>query len=288
MSGISRVVVNLPSKYSDLTPFINDLFTQVFNRFDIRDDGSVFVNKLYYNTDTDTLEVSATITDSEIGAGTNINSGAKVTTQRVLPTVNYANVGSVQSAIPITASADATIATISVDAHDVFYGGEQVHYNAGEVVGVPVSIDAYVYADDPDLVGGAVTYQYTTDFTVMAGAKGRYKVGVIRTPVSSISAAISAVANTNPCAVTTGSPHAMLTGDVVDFSSVGGTTEINTGTYTITVTSPTTFTLDGINATAYGVYISGGTVTRVSTPNAGIGGAGADGGFYYPEIFYKE
>jgi hypothetical protein len=255
------------------------------SQFDIRDDGSVFVNSLYY--DGANLQIAnAQVEDSELGSGTQINDGAKVTTQRVLPTLNFANVGSVQSAIPITSFADASIATVSVDAHDVIYGGETVHYNAGEVIGVPVSTDVYIYADDPDLEGGTVTYEYTTDYTVMAGSRGRYKVGAIRTPVSSISAALSAITNANPCAVTTGANHLMTTGDVVDFSSVGGMTELNTGTYAITVTSPTSFTLTGIDSTGYGVYTSGGTVTRVSTPADGIGGAGADGGFYDIGLYY--
>ena len=282
MKSIRTAHIRLPDKYSDLTPVFSDLFTRVFSQFDVRDDGSVFVNSLYYDQDTQTLEVE----NAEIGAGTNINDGAKVTTQRVLPTINFANVGSVQSAIPITSFADATIATVSIATHDVIYGGQTVTYSAGEVIGVPVSTDVYIYADDPDLEGGAVTYEYTTDYTEMAQALGRYKVGAIRTPVSSISAAVSAATNANPCAITTGANHNMASGDVVDFSSVGGMTELNTGTYTITVTSPTSFTLNGIDSTTYGVYTSGGTVTRVSTPADGIGGAGADGGFYDLGYYY--
>ena len=281
MRSVKYTQIRLPEKYSDLAPVFNDLFTQVFNKFDIRDDGSVYANTLYFD-DNEVLQVE----DAEIGSGTNINEGAKVTTQRVLPTINYANVGSVQSAIPITAFADASIATVSISAHDVIYGGETVTYSAGEVIGVPVSTDVYIYADDPDLEGGAVTYEFTTDYTDMAQALGRYKVGAIRTPISSISAAVSAATNANPCAVTTGANHGFSSGDVVDFSSVGGMTELNTGTFTITVTSPTSFTLNGIDSTTYGVYTSGGTVTRVSTPADGIGGAGADGGFYNLGFYY--
>jgi hypothetical protein len=280
VKSIRTAQIRLPEKYSDLTQVFSDLFTKVFSQFDVRDDGSVFVNSLYY--DGETLQVG----NAEIGEGTNINEGAKVTTQRVLPTINYANVGSVQSAIPITAFADAVIATVSIDAHDVIYGGETVSYSAGEVIGVPVSTDVYIYADDPDLEGGAVTYEFTTDYTDMAQALGRYKVGAIRTPISSISAAVSAATNANPCAITTGANHGFSSGDVVDFSGVGGMTELNTGTFTITVTSPTSFTLNTTDSTTFGVYTSGGTVTRVSTPADGIGGAGADGGFYNLGFYY--
>ena len=209
----------------------------------------------------------------------------KATSQRLMPTLNFANVGSIQSAVPLTATADASTAVVSIAAHNVYIGGETVAYSAGSVVGVPVSTDVFIYADDPDLEGGAVTYEYTTDFIDLAGDKGRYRVGGIRTPVSSISASISAITNANPGEVTTGSAHLFTTGDVIDFSSIGGTTALNSGTYTITVTSSTTFTV-GVDTSAMGVYTSGGTATRVTTPAAGIGGAGADGGVYDLGYYY--
>lgn len=76
---------------------------------------------------------------------------------------------------------------------------------------------------------------------------------------------ISAVALTNPCAITTAAPHGYTTGDQVFISNVGGTTELNVLTvFTITVTGVSTFTLDGINATTYTTYTSGGTVQKVA------------------------
>lgn len=280
---IRKVKINLPTGFEGLYPVFNVLMTDIFSRFDILDDGSVVASSLFFDEDTSTL----TIGNAEIGAGSNINVGAKVTNQRVLPTLNYANVGSVQSAVPITATADAVIATVSIASHSVAYGGSIVVYSAGTVIGVPVSTDVYIYADDPDLLGGAVTYHYTLSPFDMAGALGRYKVGVIRTPVSSISATLSAATQANPCAVTTGAPHLLTTGDIVDFSGVVGMVELNTlPVNAITVTGASTFTLNGVNSTGFGAYISGGTVVRVSTPNPGIGGAGADGAFYDPSIFY--
>ncbi len=75
---------------------------------------------------------------------------------------------------------------------------------------------------------------------------------------------ISAVALTNPAGITTSVNHGYTTGDQVVISSVGGTVQLNRNTaYTITVTGVTTFTLDGIDATAYSAYTSGGTVAKV-------------------------
>jgi hypothetical protein len=215
-----------------------------------------------------------------------IGDDGRASTQRFMPLINWANAGSLQSAIPITASANAVTATVNIDAHDVLYGGEQVSYNAGSVVGAPVDTPVYIYVDDEDLEGGAVTYEYTEDFTDLVSTRHRYYVGAILTPISSISASVSAVTNANPCVVTTGAAHGFSTGDTVDFSSVGGTTELNTGTYVITVLTSTTFSLNGVNSTAYGVYTSGGTVTRVSTPADGLGGAGGHKEFYDPRFFY--
>lgn len=215
----------------------------------------------------------------------NVGNDGRATTQGFMPLINFANAGSVQSVIPLSASADSVVATINIDPHDVIYGGETISYAAGVVMGAPVDTDIHVYADDPELQGGAVTYEFTTDFQDLAGSKDRYRVGAIKTPVSSISAAISAITNANPGVVTTGVPHLLSTADVVDFSGIGGTTALNTGTYTITVLSPTTFSI-GVDTTAMGVYTSGGTVTRVSTPADGIGGAGGSYDVYNPGYFY--
>jgi hypothetical protein len=216
-----------------------------------------------------------------------IGDDGRMTDQSFLRMITFANAGSVQSTIPLSASADAVVATINVAPHDVIFGGETISYAAGVVLGAPVNTDLHIYADDPDLEGGAVTYEFTTDYTDLAGSKDRYRVGAIRTPVSSISAAISAATNTNPVSVTTGVFHGLNTGDSVTHSGVGGMTELNAlPAKVITVTSPTSYTLNGVDGTAFGVYTSGGTVTRVSVPAAGIGGAGGSYEIYYPGYFY--
>lgn len=81
-------------------------------------------------------------------------------------------------------------------------------------------------------------------------------------PSSNISSVDSTV---SPLAVTTSSPHQLLTGDIVTIASVGGTVEAN-GTWSIVRVSATAFTLftrDGVPTPTGTAYTSGGTVARV-------------------------
>lgn len=73
-------------------------------------------------------------------------------------------------------------------------------------------------------------------------------------------ATISTVSGTTTVTVTTSASHGYGTGDIVVIAGVAGLVGAN-GTWTITRTGATTFTLDG--AVASGTYTSGGTVQRL-------------------------
>jgi hypothetical protein len=75
--------------------------------------------------------------------------------------------------------------------------------------------------------------------------------------ILTISGLISGANNANPGQITTFLPHNLVTGDQVILSNVGGATGYNNVTFTITVLTPTTFTV-GVNAAAFGLYTSGG------------------------------
>lgn len=77
---------------------------------------------------------------------------------------------------------------------------------------------------------------------------------------------VTAVDNTFPCRVTLASVTGLSTGDVIEFASVGGTTELNGNKYVIQYIETATdiVTLANVDATGWGVYTSGGTATPVT------------------------
>ena len=130
------------------------------------------------NTAADTATVggraSATIA-ATIAASGRLVSGAKV------PQAIVAGAGTVLTASPLSASQSSGVATINVAAHTRYYDFGAVSYNAGAITGLSTSTVYYIYADDPDYAGGAVTYVATTSLTA-AIATGRIYFGKLVTP----------------------------------------------------------------------------------------------------------
>jgi hypothetical protein len=73
-------------------------------------------------------------------------------------------------------------------------------------------------------------------------------------------ASITSATQANPCQITAAA-HGKSTGDWVMITGVAGMTELNDKLYQITVVDVDNFTLDGIDATLYTAYTSGGTAT---------------------------
>ena len=78
-------------------------------------------------------------------------------------------------------------------------------------------------------------------------------------PVFSLnsSGSITGASQANPCQITSVA-HGLVTGSVVSISNVGGMIQLNGNQYVITVTGANTYTLNGIDSTAYTAYTSGG------------------------------
>lgn len=68
----------------------------------------------------------------------------------------------------------------------------------------------------------------------------------------------------NPTQITSPN-HQLLNGSIITIEDVVGMIELNGNTYTVTVVDTNTFTLNGIDDTAYTPYISGGTWTSQNT-----------------------
>jgi hypothetical protein len=81
---------------------------------------------------------------------------------------------------------------------------------------------------------------------------------------SGASGDITAATQANPCQLTS-ADHNLQTGSIITVSDVGGMTELNGNTYTVTVIDADNFTLDGIDSSAYGVYTSGGDWVSTNT-----------------------
>ncbi len=79
-----------------------------------------------------------------------------------------------------------------------------------------------------------------------------------------LSGTITGIAQpTNPTQITSVS-HNLTTGAVITITGVIGMTQLNGNSYTITVIDPNTFSLNGIDNTAFGAYVSSGTWTAIS------------------------
>jgi len=106
--------------------------------------------------------------------------------------------------------------------------------------------------------------------------------GIARCAGSNVAAntlTISAITNANPGKVTTATPHGFNTGDVIIHNDPTGMPKLNLFPCTITVTSPTEYTI-GIDTTSFGTF----SVRPVSSANQyislNVGGRGA-----FPIVF---
>lgn len=259
---IIRVSQKLPENQRDWEEFLRKLNQQV--RYDGQRAVLNALTTIASRTGTDLDTLASWLTDE-----------GKAEDQRFLPQVSTGGVSSRQDAGPVTADADAFTAQIDIAAHTLQYGFGAVSYGSGTITGLDPETNYYVYADDPNYLGGAVTYLATTNGQLITANDGRYFVGAVRTTVALVTANITAATLTNPVQFTTSAAHGWNTGNTVDFDALPGDfgTALNSGTFTITRTGANTFTVP-VNSSAFGAYTTGGTVTRIaSTSISGQGGA---------------
>ena len=71
---------------------------------------------------------------------------------------------------------------------------------------------------------------------------------------------ITGATQANPCVLTVPG-HGLTTGRVIQVTSVVGMTQLNEKLYTVTVLTPDTISLDGVNSTGFTAYGSAGSIT---------------------------
>lgn len=272
-----------PVDGAQLNRALSVMYRDVFSRMDVRYAQNDFKSGLVANgTGGVTLGTAAIPEGRTVGVPTlvtKITDSGNAEDQTFLPQVSAGNKLSVQSTVPLSATADASTATITIAAHTNQYGFGQVSYASGSITGLSTNTLYYVYADDPTYAGGSVTYIATSNPQTITAANGRYYVGSITTPLSQTTANISGATSANPIVFTTSASHGWSTGDSVLFASLPGSfgTSLNGQTKTITVTDGTHFSV-AVDGSAFPAYTSGGTATRQSGTASGSGGGGGGGG----------
>lgn len=265
---------------ADMEKALSHIYRDVLSQMDLRFTQWAGASGLIANADGTVTVKSGTGIDGRSGSSlptivSKIGNSGKATTQAILPSVSVFNRLSAQNADPLTSTSDASTSTISIASHTVTYGSGVVTYSSGTIAGLLTNTDYFVYAADAELAGGAVTYTATTSATDVVAANNRVYVGAIRTGLNAATANVSNATQANPGVITTSAAHGYTSGDTVTFSSIGGMVNLNTGTYTITVLSTTTFSI-GVDTTGFPAYTTGGTVTRA---NVTSGGSGLGGGW---------
>jgi hypothetical protein len=96
---------------------------------------------------------------------------------------------------------------------------------------------------DPYAIGNAI-YRSGVDISLLVGSV----LGVTN------------ITQANPGVVTTNLNHGYTSGQLINIAGVVGMTAVNNVPLTITVLTPTTFSI-GVNTLGYGAYVSGGVVT---------------------------
>lgn len=123
------------------------------------------------------------LTDGRVS--TALSSAGRLNETGVLNTAALVGIRNTNS-VSLTASDAGASATISVSAHSRKYGDTSsqitVSYNSGSITGLSFSTTYFVYTDDINLAGGAVTYVASTNSDDPAARAGRVYVGKVTTP----------------------------------------------------------------------------------------------------------
>lgn len=271
-----------PSVPPEARPWLQDFMTYFLARFDPRNPESDFADGLRAEADGRVVlgEAYPEGRDASLVTLTGrINDAGSAADSRFLRPVTAANLSSVQSAAPLTATATSTTATIAIAAHTVRFDFGLRSYGAGSITGLTPNTRYYVYASDPLYVAGAVLYTATTDPQTVTSNSDFYFVGAITTAVAANTVNVVAASSANPVVIRSNINHGWNSGQFVTFASLPGAfAALNGNTYTLTRVDDDEFSVP-VDGSGFAAYTTGGTATRVSTATDGTGGGG--GGWIY-------
>ncbi len=126
------------------------------------------------------------------------------------------------------------------------YPFDSEHYTTVEMPCYCAKREIKLFQDPWSFYGVNFNWQNTQTLTQGDGTTGT-RTGLI-----------TAATQANPCQITSAN-HGLVTGRSVFIYGVVGMTELNGNSYFITVVDANNFTLDGVNSTGFGLYVSGGT-----------------------------
>jgi hypothetical protein len=107
----------------------------------------------------------------------------------------------------------------------------------------------------------AIRPEWTIDTTIAVGHPNWYRADVLGTAVAIATSSVAAAT-----VITTSAAHGLVTGDLAIIAGHAGSTPAIDGTYTVTVLTPTTFTIP-VTVTIGG---TGGTATPLSPKSTAV------------------
>ena len=137
----------------------------------------VEIDDAVYDWDPNTDEI-------DIPATGKAPAGKRVNNQRALPPVNVSGGIVAVAQNPLSAVDAGSTARIDIAQHNRQYGFGSVTYNSGSISSLAFETKYYVYADDPLLKGGSVTYLSSTSKTDVTDGNDRIYIGEITTPAN--------------------------------------------------------------------------------------------------------
>jgi hypothetical protein len=178
---------------------------------------------------------------------------------------------------PITATDAGSNATVSIASHTMRVGGSSISNNSGSVSGLSYGTLYYIFYDDANFAGGAVTYQSTTTKETALNGDSRFFVGSVTTPPAT--GADTMGNNDGGTGAQSGffgvfRPTVNVNGSNLSYD--GDTTTVSTVTDNDTLISSITQSVSGISNPTTGAQAVISAVLNIRSRIVKINGAGAN------------